>query len=110
MTDPREAYSRLLRERREDIALREERHRVFGYGRLAAAAAVLILVFLALAQRAISILWTLVPVAVFAALLVIHDRLLRKLELRRRAAAFFERHSRGSTGIGPVRAKPASGI
>jgi len=91
MTDPREAYSRLLDERRAEIALREDRHRLLGYARLAAVAAAVIVVWLALAQHALSILWTLLPVAVFAALMIIHDRLLQKLEQRRRAAAFFER-------------------
>ena len=35
-SDPRLVYSRLLEERRADIALRERRHRTLGYGRLAA--------------------------------------------------------------------------
>ena len=91
MSDPREAYSRLLDQRRAEIALREERHRVFGYGRLAAVGAAVAIVWLALAENALSIAWTLAPVAVFVALMVVHDRLLQKLARRRRAAAFFER-------------------
>jgi hypothetical protein len=91
MTDPRQAYSQLLDQRRADIALREQRHARLGYGRLAAVACAAVVVWLALVTHALSIAWTLVPIAVFAALLVIHDRLLRKLELRRRAARFFER-------------------
>ena len=91
MTDPREAYSRLLDERRADIALREKRHRVLGYGKLAAVACAAAIVWLALAQHGLSIAWTLVPLAVFAALMIIHDQLLQKLELRRRAARFFEK-------------------
>jgi hypothetical protein len=91
MSDPREAYSRLLDQRRAEIALREERHRVFGYGRLAAVVAAVAIVWLALAENALSIAWTLAPVAVFVALMVVHDRLLQKLARRRRAAAFFER-------------------
>src|ERR1017187_4978713 len=91
MTDPREAYSRLLDQRRADIALREKRHGRLGYGRLAAVFAAAILVWLALAERAFSIAWTLAPIAAFAALMIIHDRLLAKLERRRRAATFFEK-------------------
>jgi hypothetical protein len=90
MTDPREQYSRLLDQRRAEIAQREERHRLFGYGRLAAVAAAAIVAFLALGWQMLSIAWTLAPAAVFAALMIVHDQLLKKLERRRRAAAFFE--------------------
>jgi hypothetical protein len=91
MTDPREVYSRLLEQRRAEIAGREERHRAFGYGRLAAVAAAAMVALLALGWNALSIAWTLVPAAVFAALMVVHDRLLKKLARQRRAAAFFEK-------------------
>ena len=49
MTEPREAYSRLLDQRRADIALREKRHGRLAYGRLAAVVAAAIMVWLALA-------------------------------------------------------------
>lgn len=91
MTNPREIYSQLLDQRRADISLREKRHAIFGYGRLAAVASAVAIVWLALEEHALSIVWTLVPIAVFAALMIIHDRLLQGLERRRRAAAFFER-------------------
>src|SRR5271165_2747172 len=91
MTDPREAYSKLLDQRRADIVLREKRHGLLGYGRLAAVAGAALMVWLALAQQAFSIVWTLVPIAVFAVLMAIHDRLLQKLERRRRAASFIEK-------------------
>ena len=91
MTDPRQAYSQLLDQRRADIALREQRHARLGYGRLVAVACAAVVVWLALVTHALSIAWTLVPIAAFAALAVIHDRLLRKLEQRRRAARFFEK-------------------
>jgi hypothetical protein len=91
MTDPRAAYSQLLDRRRAEIALREERHRLLGYGRLAAVAAAAVVAFFALGWQALSIAWTLAPLARFAALMVVHDRLLKKLERQRRAAAFFEK-------------------
>jgi hypothetical protein len=91
MTDPRQAYSQLLDERRADIALREKRHTSLGYGRLAAVACAAVVVWLALVEHALSIVWTLIPVAMFAALMIVHDRLLQKLERRRRAARFFKR-------------------
>ncbi len=89
-SDPRLVYSRFLQERRADIALRERRHRALGYGRLAAVTGAAAVVWLALAGR-LSIAWITVPVAVFAAVVVIHDHLLRTLERRRRAQRFFER-------------------
>jgi hypothetical protein len=89
-SDPRLVYSRLLEERRADIALRERRHRTLGYGRLATVIAAAAVVWLALAGR-LSIIWIIVPIAVFAVLVAIHDRLLRTLERRRRAQRFFER-------------------
>ncbi len=50
------------------------------------------LVWISLASRdLISIAWVLVPAAGFAVLMALHDQLLRRLELRRRAAAWLER-------------------
>jgi hypothetical protein len=89
-SDPRLVYSRLLDERRADIARRERRHRILGYSRLAAVAGAVAVVWLALAGH-LSIVWITIPIAVFAVLVVIHDRLLRILERRRRAQRFFER-------------------
>ena len=89
-SDPRLIYSRLLDERRADIAARERRHRILGYSRLAAVTGAAAVVWLALAGE-LSIVWVAVPIAVFAVLVVIHDRLLRVLERRRRAQRFFER-------------------
>jgi hypothetical protein len=89
-SDPRLVYSRLLDERRADIAARGRRHRILGYGRLAAVTGAAAVVWLALAGQ-FSIVWVAVPIAVFAVLAVIHDQLLRVLERRRRAQRFFER-------------------
>ncbi|HUJ21203.1 MAG TPA: hypothetical protein VLX58_06755 [Bryobacteraceae bacterium] len=90
MEAPRELYSRLLEERRADIARRERRHRTLGYCKLAAAAGVLVMIWMAL-EHAVSIAWVLVPLAAFVALSVIHEQLLRLLERRKRAERFFER-------------------
>jgi MutS domain V len=89
--DPRETYHQLIHERRADVAALERRHRNLGYLRLGTVAAAAALVWIALASGAISIAWVLVPAALFAALLAVHDRLLRTTELRRRAVAYFER-------------------
>jgi hypothetical protein len=90
MHDPHAIYSKLLAERQAEIAAREHRHRGFGYYRLAVAVTAVAVVWLALAGN-FSILWVLLPAAVFAALAVIHNRLLGLLERRRRAARYFEK-------------------
>ena len=89
--DPRKLYSQLLQERRAEIAQREQRNQQLSYARLAAVVWALAMVWLALARQAFSILWVLVPAAVFVALIVIHERLLRVIERRRRAQRFFDK-------------------
>ena len=89
--DPRTLYKQRLDERRAAIAQREQRHRMLGRGKLAMAACGVALVWLALAQGAFSILWVLIPIAGFALLVVVHEKLLKELERRRRAARFFEK-------------------
>ena len=89
--DPAAIYSQRLAERRADTAARERLHRILSYWRLAAAAAGVAIVCFALASRAVYILWAILPLAIFISLAVLHERLLRDLERRRRAARFFER-------------------
>lgn len=91
MDDPRSIYSARLQARRADLALHERRHRALGYFQLAVAACGLAGVWLALVNRAFSVLWVLLPAAVFLALILIHERLLQVAELRRRAVHYFER-------------------
>jgi hypothetical protein len=88
---PRQVYEQRLAERRAEIQRREQRHRRMGYAQLGVAAAAAVLVWLSLSGGGFSILWVLVPAAAFVALLIIHDRLLKVLERRRRAARYFER-------------------
>ncbi|MGA3017057.1 MAG: DNA mismatch repair protein MutS [Bryobacteraceae bacterium] len=91
MTDPRQAYTALLSERRAEILFRERRQASLGYGRLAAAVCAAVILWLALVSRALSIAWVLVPMAAFGALVVVHDRLLRRLDRVRRAVRYFEK-------------------
>src|SRR6202140_291224 len=90
-SDPRPVYSELLDQRRAGIALRERRDQWLAYARLAAVVGALAVVWFALAWNAFSILWVLVPGAVFVTLIVIHENLLRAMERRRRAQRYFER-------------------
>jgi MutS domain V len=91
MQNPRLVYSQRLEERRAELAWRERRHRLLGYVQLVVVAAGLAMVWLALAYHSFSILWVLVPAAIFVTLMVVHDRLLRVVALRRRAVEYFER-------------------
>ncbi len=90
-SEPRAVYTRLLEERRAAIADEDRRHRLLGYARLAVAVTAVVIVWMSLASRLFSIAWALVPAAIFAVLLVVHDRLLKRLERRRRAERFFEK-------------------
>jgi len=89
--EPRDIYTALHKERQASILVGEGRQRRLGYWRLAVVAAAGALVWLALSGPRITILWTLVPAAAFAALMAAHARLSRQLEKQRRAARFFER-------------------
>src|SRR5579872_4953278 len=90
MQDPRLVYSQLLEERRADIASRERRHRMLGYGKLAAAASGVLLVWMGL-SHAISIVWVLLPAVILLALSVLHEHVLRLMERLRRAVRYFEK-------------------
>jgi len=91
MPDPRSIYTKLLAERRADLAVRERRHRLLGNWQLAVVVCALIMVVAALVYQAFSIAWVAIPAAVFIVFLVVHDRLLRMAEFRRRAVRYFER-------------------
>jgi len=91
MPDPRPAYSHRLEERRADIALSERRHRILGYGKLAAVAIGAVLVWSALLNRSLSIIWALIPAVLLAALAITHERVLRRQDRLRRAERYFEK-------------------
>src|SRR5579883_2983918 len=88
---PWDTYHHLLEQRRAETAEMDRRLRALGYLRLAMAGAAVAVVWAALTWASFSIAWVLAPAAVFTALLVLQDRLSRGAELRRRAAAYFER-------------------
>ncbi len=88
--DPRQVYSQLLQDRRNEIARSEGRHRMLGYGKVAVAACGAGTLWIAL-LHVISIFWVLLPAALLAALAVFHEHLLGLQERRRRAERYFER-------------------
>jgi hypothetical protein len=89
-SDPRTVYSARLRERQDEIHQKQAAHRRVGNLRLVTALVAVALVWLSLFQRTVSIIWITLPAAVFAALIVVHDRLVRRLEERGRALAYYE--------------------
>src|ERR1019366_7037509 len=87
--DPRTLYTERLAARRAEIAHRQQRHRMLGHGKLGMAACGVAMVWLALAHGAFSILWVLIPIAGFVLLVVIHEKLLKELERRKRGGPLF---------------------
>jgi hypothetical protein len=88
--DPGSIYRQLLEQRRNAIAIREQRHKWFGYFRLAAAIAAVAIVWIAL-EQGFTVLWAAIPIAVFVGLIVLHEHLLRRLDRHRRAVRYFEK-------------------
>lgn len=87
--DPAAVYAALLSERQRAAAALERQNARFAYARLAIFLGAAVVIWLAL-SRGYSILWVLFPVCAFVALMMMHERLLRALDCRRRAAAYFE--------------------
>jgi hypothetical protein len=88
--DPAARYAELLAARRREAENLEREDARFAYGRLAVFVCAAAVVWLAL-SNGFSILWVLFPAAAFGVLMMAHARLLRRLERRRRAIAYFER-------------------
>src|ERR1043166_3907146 len=91
MPGPRPLYSQRLAERRAEIARSERRHRVLGYCKLAVVPGGAALIWLALLNRSISIVWVLLPAALLTVLLVLHERVLRHQQRLHRAERYFEK-------------------
>ena len=87
---PREEYARRLAERRAAVAAYDRKHLTLGNWRLGLGVAAAVLVYLAFGRGAVSGWWLLAPVAAFACLAVVHDRVLRERRLRERAVRFYE--------------------
>jgi hypothetical protein len=91
VTDPRAEYERRLALWRERIAVFEHQHLLLSNARLAAAAAVALLLWLAFIRAALSPAWIVLGVIGFAVLAVVHARLLQRSERAQRAARLYER-------------------
>ncbi|HEY6100219.1 MAG TPA: DNA mismatch repair protein MutS [Anaeromyxobacter sp.] len=90
MNAPREELARRLAARQEAVARRDRTDRRIAAARLAVFVAALALAWLAFGSRRLSAGWLLVPLAVFVALAIVHDRVFAARDRARRAIVFYE--------------------
>ena len=88
---PLEEYRGRIQERREASQLLDQRFRRIGNARLAAALAAVAVAFFVFGEVWISFWWLLVPLAVFGTLVVVHARVVERLQRSQRAIQFYER-------------------
>jgi hypothetical protein len=89
--DPHVEYSRRLEALRFSRSQYERRHRVLGYVNLGVIFVALVIAVLALALRALSILWVLAPAGLFVGLALVHARVQRAGRRCLRVIALYER-------------------
>ncbi len=89
--DPRAEYTRRLGLHQQIISRAERIHRQIGNVKFAAVVAGAAVAFLALAKHSFSAYWVFAPVAVYAALAIGHERVLRSKSRAESAAAFYRR-------------------
>ncbi|MGH9868125.1 MAG: MutS-related protein [Candidatus Polarisedimenticolia bacterium] len=90
-TDPRETYTARRQARLHEAARLDRIEVRLSGARLAVAAAAAVVAWLAFGQGMLSGWWLLAPAAVFAALAVVHDRVIRARRRLLRAAEFYAR-------------------
>ncbi len=91
MSSPRAEYDRHIARWADAIARGERRHFLYSNLRLAVAAIIAFVLWLAFGRGALSPGWVVVPALAFGALLVLHARLLNRLERARRAKRVYLR-------------------
>jgi MutS domain V len=89
--EPNEEYRKRLDLRLRMIASLERRHILLGYLKLAAIAAFVVLLWIRLARDLFSGYWLLAPVVVYAALAVLHERVVRARTHAETAANVYRR-------------------
>ncbi len=89
--NPRAEYQNRLAERNAVTVREQRRFRWIGNARLATGIAGVIVAFFVFGETAVSAWWLLVPLAAFSALVMIHSRVVERLERAKRAAEFYER-------------------
>lgn len=91
MSDPHAEYTGRLASRQQAVERQERRHIRIGNAKLAVLVAGLAVAWLSLAKHRISPYWIFAPAALYAALAVWHERILRARTLAERAVAFYRR-------------------
>jgi hypothetical protein len=89
--DPRGLYEARLRERRAAVARLDARDLALSRARLATAAAALVTWWLSVAPPRLSAAWLLLPLGLFAALMIAHVRLSERRRAAARAVEFYAR-------------------
>ncbi len=88
---PLEEYRARVQERRQASQRLDKQFRRIGNARLAAALAAVVVAFFVFGEVWISFWWLLVPLVVFSTLVVVHARVVERLERSKRAIQFYER-------------------
>jgi len=88
---PREEYEARLRRRLEEAERAGQHHIAIGNARLVVVIAGVILVWLAVARHIVAVWWLGAPAAIFAALAIVHARILRRQARAKRAVRFYEK-------------------
>ena len=90
-TDPRAEYRSRRQHAVDEIARLDRLHLLISNARLAVAALVAVLLWLAFVREAVSRLWPAASVVGFIALVVVHARVLQRVDRARRTEAWYER-------------------
>ncbi|HEX4074363.1 MAG TPA: hypothetical protein VHX49_03080 [Candidatus Acidoferrales bacterium] len=88
MLDPREEYARRLEIHVATVARRQRQHIRLGNAKLAVVAGAIVLLWLIFAKH-VSVYWLILPAVIYAALAILHERVIRAREHAKTAAAFY---------------------
>jgi hypothetical protein len=89
--NPRAEYARRLEAQGQVVAELERRHVAFGNAQLTVAIAGVMAAWMAVGRHWFAPWWLLLPVAAFAALALLHERVIRVRKRAERLAAFYEK-------------------
>ncbi len=89
--NPLEEYQARLEDRRRALEELDRQFRRIGNARLAAGFAAVAVAFFVFGEVWISVWWLLLPLAVFAVLVIVHARVVERMERSKRAIQFYDR-------------------
>jgi hypothetical protein len=89
--NPLAEYQARLEDRRRALERLDRQFRRIGNARLAAGFAAVVVAFFVFGEVWISVWWLLLPLAVFAALVIVHARVVERMERSKRAIQFYDR-------------------